>query len=247
MSKTFLLKAASAIQSDNLTTDQITTITNFVNRYRAMHQAPPLTYDPTISVYAQKWSDYLLSNNLFQHSGSNTYSENLAYFQNYGSDSLDLIQRSVKAWYDEVSLYDFVNSTFSSKSGHFSTLVWKASTRYGIGYSFNPDTNTAIISFNFSPMGNIVGQFKTNVLPLVPGMTPPTPVTVVPTPTPEPTVVPVPTTPPIPTTDNTVSSNDMVENIMALYKILNYININKSKSIIVYEIKQLIKQMASQE
>lgn len=246
MSKTFLLKAASAIQSDNLAQDQITTITNYVNRYRAMHQAPPLTYDPTISVYAQKWSDYLLSNNLFQHSGSNLYSENLAYFQNYGSDSLDLIQRSVKAWYDEVSLYDFVNSTFSSKSGHFSALVWKASTSYGIGYSFNPDTNTAIVSFNFSPMGNIVGQFKANVLPLITSVTPPTPVTPVPTPEPTPTVVPTPTTPPLPTTDNTVSSTDMIENIMTLYKILNYVNNNKPKEIIMYEIKQLIKKMAAQ-
>jgi len=104
-------------------------------------------------------------NNLFEHSGSSIYGENLAYFQGYGSDTITLLKKAIDNWYNEVSLYDFKNPGFSSKTGHFTCLIWKSSTKFGMGISLNIDTNTVDITMNTSPAGNILGEFEQNVLP----------------------------------------------------------------------------------
>ena len=56
-----------------LTNDQIVQITNYVNAYRATNQVAGLAWDGTIALFSQNWSDYLLANTLFQHSGTQLY------------------------------------------------------------------------------------------------------------------------------------------------------------------------------
>ncbi len=46
-------------------------------------------------------------------------------------------------------------------SGHFSQLVWKGSTQLGCGYS----TKCQMLTCNYSPPGNVAGQFASNVQP----------------------------------------------------------------------------------
>ena len=121
----------------SLTSDQIIDITSYINAYRAKHSAPPLKWNSTIASFSQQWSDYLLSKNLFQHSGSQLYGENLAYFEGYGSDLINLIKMSVDAWYNEVSLYDFNKPGFSAATGHFTCLVWLASKENDQGHHHN--------------------------------------------------------------------------------------------------------------
>ena len=88
-----------------LTSDQITEITTYINNYRRLHQARPLVWDTTIMNASDKWSQYLLTNNLFQHSGNPLYGENLAYFRGYGVDIVTLLKKSVDSWYNEISSY----------------------------------------------------------------------------------------------------------------------------------------------
>lgn len=156
------------IQQPVLTPDQITEITNYINSYRAKNQAPPLTWDTTIAQFSQQWSYYLLSKNEFRHSGNNLYGENLAYFQGYGSDVMGLIKKAIDLWYDEITLYDFKNPGFSHATGHFTCLVWKASTKFAMGISINTMTNAVDVTMNTSPPGNYQGQYQENVLPLAP-------------------------------------------------------------------------------
>ena len=80
------------MSSTQLTSAQITDITAYINSYRAKHSAAPLVWNNTIASFSQQWSDYLLSKNLFQHSGSKLYGENLAYFEGYGTDLMNLIR-----------------------------------------------------------------------------------------------------------------------------------------------------------
>jgi hypothetical protein len=149
-----------------LTPDQLTVIASYINAYRAKNQAPPMSYDSNIAGFSQQWSSYLLTNNLFQHSGTPLYGENLAYFEGYGTDPVKLVKMAIDAWYNEISLYDFNNPGFSEATGHFTCLVWLASTSFGIAVSINPVTSAAIITMNTSPQGNVIGEFAQNVLPV---------------------------------------------------------------------------------
>jgi hypothetical protein len=172
-------------------------LTNYVNAYRAKHNSPPLLWDDTISAFAQEYSLYLVTNNLFQHSNKEGYGENLAYFQGYPNEMMTLIKKSIDLWYDEIKLYNFNYPGYSSSTGHFTCLVWKSTTSFGMGYSFNNDTKVVDITMNTAPPGNIIGQFKENVNP--PNGTVPQPMpTPYPTPTPSPSPMPYPMPSPSP-------------------------------------------------
>jgi hypothetical protein len=180
-----------------LSNQQKIEITNYINNYRSLHGSPPLIFSNSISSYSQNWAYYLITNNLFEHSGSTIYGENLAYYQGYGNDIIELLKKAVDNWYNEYLLYDYNNPGFSVSTGHFTCLIWKSSNLFGIGISFNNDTNTANIVLNTSPIGNIIGQFEENVLlPINPVPTPaPAPV---PTPAPAPVPAPAPAPEPVP-------------------------------------------------
>ncbi len=184
----------------NATDKQI--VTDYVNQYRALHDAPPLIWDESIANFADSWSAYLLKNSAFYHSNNKLYGENLSYFQGYTSTPIELIKKSIDLWYAEISLYDFNASQYTSGTGHFTCLVWKASRLHGFGYSYNTTTQEVVISMNTSPPGNIIGQFKENVLPLKNGNVPaPLPVPVpapLPVPAPAPLPAPVPAPLPVP-------------------------------------------------
>ena len=173
-------------------------ITDYINQYRALHDSPPLTWDDQLASFADNWSSYLLKNNGFYHSNNKLYGENLAYFQGYNATPVELIKKSIDLWYDEIRMYDFNASQYTSGTGHFTCLVWKASRLHGFGYSYNTTTKEVVISMNTSPPGNIIGQFKENVLPLKNSEVPiPTPVPI-PVPLPEPLPVPTPVPIPVP-------------------------------------------------
>jgi hypothetical protein len=212
-----------------LTTEQKNEIVAYVNKYRRANQAPPMVWDETIGQFSQYWSYYLVSNNLFQHSKTQLYGENLAWFQGYGTDVMTLIKKSIDNWYNEISLYDFNNPTFSSETGHFTCLVWKSSTRFGMGISLDTTNNTVDVTMNTSPPGNVMGQFAENVLPLL-GPTPLPEVPVVPEPIPEPA--------PIPTSNKASILNKLNNVVYAL-------NINASKYSIFNTIYSIVTEINS--
>ncbi len=218
-----------SIQQPSITPEQKNEITNYINNYRARHQSPPLTWDETIATFAQQWSFYLLSNNLFQHSGSALYGENLAYFEGYGNDIVVLLKKAIDNWYNEITLYDFTNPGYKQGTGHFTCLVWKSSTKFGMGFSIDPSNNNKVdITFNSEPPGNYQGQFAQNVLA-------PTGTTPLPTPTPTPS--PTPTPIPIPTP----AQSNKKAIIVALYNIIYIIQSNQPKVKVISALYDLIK------
>ena len=78
-----------------LTTAQKTDIANYVNVYRAKNQAPPMMWDESIYTVAKNWSNRIAEMHVIQHSGNNSYGENIAFFQGYGSDPVDLIKKAI--------------------------------------------------------------------------------------------------------------------------------------------------------
>ena len=209
-----------SIQIIDLTNDQITEISNYINVNRAKHQSPPLTWDLTIANASQQWSNYMVQNNIFQHSSNTSkYGENLAYLQGYGNDIMTLLKKAVDNWYLEVKLYDYNNPVFSSSTGHFTCLVWKSSTKYGLGITLDTKKNIADIVMNTFPPGNYVGQFRENVLPPIG------------------TVVPLPA--PIPIPPNALQAKKRII-VDSLYKIISAVQNNQSKTNIIKSINDLI-------
>ena len=68
-----------------------------------------------------------------------------------------------RMWYDEINDYDLSNPGFSMATGHFTQEVWKDTDTLGCGIGVASD-NTVYGVCNYTPQGNIEGQFEQNVL-----------------------------------------------------------------------------------
>ncbi|KAK3558568.1 hypothetical protein QTP86_021016 [Hemibagrus guttatus] len=74
-------------------------------------------------------------------------------------------EEPVENWYSEITKYDFSASQFQPGTGHFTQVVWKATTELGVGLA--TDGGTVFVVGQYKPAGNITnpGFFKDNVLP----------------------------------------------------------------------------------
>jgi len=154
------------------------------NARRARHCAPPMTWSAALAASAQTWANRCQ----FVHSAPGERGgagENLAW----GTGSFASAASSVERWYNEVARYNFSAPGFSSATGHFTQIVWRASTQLGCAMAVCSGQTFWVC--RYSPAGNITnpGMFAANVLPSTcsAGATPP------PTPGPTPTPTPTPT------------------------------------------------------
>ena len=93
------------------------------------------------------------------HSKGSGYGENI-----YASMGMAVHGRTAAdSWYSEIKDYRY-GSGFSSGTGHFTQLVWKGSTKMGVGKATNGSGWTFVVA-NYSPAGNMQGAFTANVLP----------------------------------------------------------------------------------
>jgi hypothetical protein len=69
----------------------------------------------------------------------------------------------VQGWYDEIEAYDFDHGAFAANTGHFTLMVWKASTQVGCGHA-PCGTDKEIWVCEYDPAGNVDGGFEANVL-----------------------------------------------------------------------------------
>ena len=256
-----------SIEQADFTYSQKSEIVDYVNSYRAKHNSPPMVWDDTIMTFAQDYSLFLVTNSLFQHSNKEGYGENLAYFQGYPNEMMKLIKKSIDLWYDEIKLYNFNIPGYSPSTGHFTCLVWKSSTKFAMGYSYNNTTKIVDVTMNTAPPGNIIGQFVDNVSPpssIYPQPTPipyptPTPTPIpypmpIPTPTPYPTPIPYPTPTPIPYPDPTpyptpepapIPDTTQIRNsiVYSIYSLINMIRQNRSARTLIYTLDGIISQL----
>ncbi|CAF1497352.1 unnamed protein product [Adineta ricciae] len=134
------------------------------NYLRARHCAPPLQLDNKLNTIAQDYADYLARTNKFQHS-NNGYGENL--YMSSSSVPITTVdgRQATQSWYDEIQYYNFNRPGFSSKTGHFTQVVWESSDRLGVGIGFSSDDRKVYVVTNYNPPGNYQGQFGENVSP----------------------------------------------------------------------------------
>ena len=129
------------------------------NRVRAKHCAGPLAWSATLAKVAQQWANSLRDKGcVFGHSNG-SYGENLAA----GSSGLLDPDAVVNMWYAEGEHYKFPNGGFSMQTGHFTQVVWRATTEVGCGRSQCKGMDIWVCEYD--PAGNFEGQYRENVLP----------------------------------------------------------------------------------
>ncbi|KAH8347332.1 hypothetical protein KR059_009152, partial [Drosophila kikkawai] len=126
------------------------------NRLRKLHGVPDLTLNEDLCKRSAEYAEELAQKKNLQHSeAKGEYGENLC-FRSHNPE------KCVQNWYDEIHLYDFSNPKFSYATGHFTQLVWKASTDLGWGEAQDSDGTTYVVAM-YTPSGNVNGQFEENV------------------------------------------------------------------------------------
>jgi len=152
------------------------------NAYRKLHKSPPMKLDSGLNELAAKCAKHYLARHKIDHSCKmkGASGENL-YISKGCNVRSDLSHHSVlatKLWYDEIQDYNFKKPSKSNPGkmvGHFTQLVWKKSSKLGIGHAVGYDH--CVIVALYQPPGNIVvsgaadkyEKYHHNVLPAQPG------------------------------------------------------------------------------
>ena len=149
------LIAAALLSTTPVLADDISSeVLSAHNALRAKHGVPPLKWSASLAKTAQSYADQCV----FEHS-STSNGENLAQGTTGGYSVTDF----VNDWYGEISNYDFASGT-GDGTGHFTQVVWKATTHVGCGLAHCGDGNDLLVC-QYSPAGNIDGQYVDNVPP----------------------------------------------------------------------------------
>lgn len=142
-----------------------------VNALRARHGAAPLTLDKALTDNAKARAQAVSSYNALDedHRGATPdLGENLSW-QASGNDQPAPTTGASWGWYSEIADYDYAEATSYGgwATGHFTQLVWRASTKFGAARAFGKSPGSewyeTYIVANFAPAGNMAGQFATNV------------------------------------------------------------------------------------
>jgi len=148
------------------------------NAYRAKHGSPPMTLDNDMSNAAQEYAEKLVKIGALVHSdssdGENLWMGCTMYMGTSAGDTGS--EDATKDWYDEINNYNFqTGKSNGGVIGHFTQVVWKASTKLGIGKASKTGPWTKrpgwtkkcdYVVGRYSPAGNWRGQYQANVLPL---------------------------------------------------------------------------------
>jgi uncharacterized protein YkwD len=114
------------------------------NASRGKHCAPALTWSPQLAAAAQAW----VNKCTFAHDPQRGQTgENLAWGTSLSP------QQAEQLWYNEVSQYNFAAPVYSSAVGHFTQLVWKATTQVGCAKA--ACGGQVLLSCRFAPPGNM--------------------------------------------------------------------------------------------
>jgi uncharacterized protein YkwD len=155
-------------------TDQefLDSIVDSVNQYRAKHGAPPVQLDPELVDYAKSRAALVSTENYLNHGHAGLrdgLGENLSW-QASSEPVPAPTGGATSSWYGEIKDYDFSAPapSDSSKTGHFTQLVWKGSTKVGAGRVCGQGGEwfETYIAMVFSPAGNMAGAYQANVSPV---------------------------------------------------------------------------------
>ncbi|GIL62206.1 hypothetical protein Vafri_16468 [Volvox africanus] len=160
-------------------------VLNKTNSHRIDHQASPLKWSIGLAQSSQAYAEVLAARGCaLDHSVNREFGENLMQVISYPAPD-NTCAAAVEGWYSEVESYDFnarepFDENWPRRIGHFSQLVWAASSALGCGVA-KADLQVEllpgiwrlggckIIVCRYKPSGNYPdnNQFYKNVRPLL--------------------------------------------------------------------------------
>ena len=130
-----------------------------INKHRIEHGVYPLTMNNEINNISQKHAEELSYINDIDYSENKYQGQELGESV-YQSFKLITAEQLVNIWYEDFLEYNFDNPDPT----HFSQMVWKSTKLFGLGVGVGPNNNFFFVA-NYFPIGNIPGQYLSNVFP----------------------------------------------------------------------------------
>uniref|UniRef100_A0A0N5CC82 SCP domain-containing protein n=1 Tax=Strongyloides papillosus TaxID=174720 RepID=A0A0N5CC82_STREA len=129
-----------------------------INTYRKKHGSSKLKYTFYLEKEAQKHANYIIV------TGKIARSSDDSYFGTVIGVSYYLAANTIaKKWYDESSKFGFFLGRAKPGTQMFTQMIWKSSTRVGLGVAMSEDV--VVVVAKFYPKGNQKRKYITNVLP----------------------------------------------------------------------------------
>jgi pathogenesis-related protein 1 len=158
---------ATAYAATDLTATEQTEAVTAHNNWRTKVATPAIKWSSTLADTAQAWANSLKTTQGCKpvHSGATGLGENLfwasALKYSDGTSKVQVITptQATDAWGNESKDYTYATNTCATGKvcGHYTQVVWKATTEVGCGKAVCAD-NTQIWVCNYTPAGNVVGQ-----------------------------------------------------------------------------------------
>lgn len=133
-------------------------ITAAHDRVRATVGVAPLEWSPELARFAQRWADKLKQKGCdLQHrprSGPDAqkYGENIFSATGQSPTAAEVVD----TWAAELADYDVKRNKCRGVCGHYTQIVWRASSRVGCAMASCGDTEVWVC--NYDPPGNFLGQ-----------------------------------------------------------------------------------------
>ncbi|CAB3991903.1 PRY1-like isoform X1 [Paramuricea clavata] len=137
------------------------------NKYRQFHNSPPLVQNSEMSSQATEFAQKLAKSSIndaehSQKSSRENQGENVYVGCQTNPSGADV----TKEWYKELCNYDYnKQAKIDAKEpiGHFTQVIWKSSTEFGIGRAYGSDQNCVYIVARYKPAGNVLGSESANI------------------------------------------------------------------------------------
>jgi pathogenesis-related protein 1 len=135
---------------------------DFHNKVRKDVGTAPLAWSAELATYAQDWADHLVKNEKckMKHrpqegKWKQIHGENIFWGS---SDSYKALSAS-EDWYSEIKDYkhEVLNNSNWYAAGHYTQMIWRNTTKVGIGQATCP-SGAIIIVGNYDPPGNYLGE-----------------------------------------------------------------------------------------
>ncbi|KAL8690536.1 MAG: hypothetical protein Q9218_004034 [Villophora microphyllina] len=127
-----------------------TSCLNSTNTFRRQHNATTLTWNTTLAITASS----LATRCEFEHSGGPAGENIAAGYQN--------VTAAIDGWGNERAKYNFGKGGFGENTGHFTQLVWKATSTVGCARKECEKIGWFVVC-EYWPPGNVQGAYKEQV------------------------------------------------------------------------------------
>ena len=135
-----------------------------INKYRLHHRVDELIYDEKISRISQRYAEKCAREKELELSENKYKNDDLGEILFCCKEELTA-KEIVEIWYNSGSEnYDYNKEP--EISNNFTQLIWKNTKYFGLGHALTKENERYIVA-NFSPEGNIKGEFLKNIFPSI--------------------------------------------------------------------------------